>query len=89
MLDHEGLSNLSLLLPPPPESVELPPSGDCPSTREWVLVGNFKSSHLGSRKRLPELEKMKQTKAGSGMTIFIYYSICSLPSAWFVLQTIM
>ena len=42
------------------ESVELPPSGDGPSAREWVLVGVADSSQLGSTKRLPELVKMKR-----------------------------
>ena len=56
--------NLCSLFPPPQESVKLPPSGDCPPTREWVLVEVVKSSHLGSRKRLAKLEK---TKIGPGM----------------------
>ena len=43
-----------------PESVELPPSGDGPSTREWVLVGVAESSQLGSTERLAELEKIKR-----------------------------
>ena len=43
-----------------PESVELPPSGDGPSTKEWVLVGVAESSQLGSTERLAELEKIKR-----------------------------
>ena len=42
------------------ESVELPPSGDRPSTREWVLVGVADSRQLGSTKRLAELRKIKR-----------------------------
>ena len=65
---YEKVSNSCSSFPPPQESVKLPPSGDCPPTREWVLVDVVKSSHLGPRKRLPKLEKMKQTKIGLGMT---------------------
>ena len=64
---YENVSNLCSPSCPPQESVKLPPSGDCPPTREWVLVDVVKSSHLGSRKRLARLEKMKQTKIGPGM----------------------
>ena len=53
------------------ELMELPSSGDCPPTREWVLVDVVKSSHLGSRKRLAKIEKMKQTKIGPGMAIVV------------------
>ena len=35
-----------------PESVWLPPSGDRPRTREWVLVGVADSSQLGSVQRM-------------------------------------
>ena len=56
---------------PVQESMELPSSGDCPSPREWVLVDVVKSSHLGSRKRLAKIEKMKQTKIGPGMAILV------------------
>ena len=56
---------------PVQESMELPSSGDCPPTREWVLVDVVKSSHLGSRKRLAKIEKMKQTKIGPGMAIVV------------------
>ena len=53
------------------ESMELPSSGDCPPPRKWVLVDVVKSSHLGSRKRLAKIEKMKQTKIGPGMAIVV------------------
>ena len=46
--------------PSPPESIELPPSGDGPPASEWVLVGVADSSQLGSTKRLAELEKIKR-----------------------------
>ena len=64
---YEKVSNLCLPFPPPQESTELPSSGDCPPTREWVLVDVVKSSYLGSRKRLEKIEKMKQTKIGPGI----------------------
>ena len=38
----------------------LPPSGDGPSTREWVLVDVADSSQLESTKRLAELQKIKR-----------------------------
>ena len=54
------LNILTASYPSIPESVELPPSGDGPSAREWVLVGVADSSQLGSIERLTELEKMKR-----------------------------
>ena len=50
------LNILTASYPSIPESVELPPSGDGPSAREWVLVGVADSSQLG----LAELEKIKR-----------------------------
>ena len=54
------LNILAASHPSIPESVELQPSGDGTSTREWVLVGVADSSQLGSIKRLTELEKIKR-----------------------------
>lgn len=64
---YENVSNLCSPFCPPQESVKLPPSAHCPPIREWVLVDVVKSSHLGSRKRLARLEKLKQTRIGPGM----------------------
>ena len=50
---------LSASYPSIPESVELPPSGNGPSAREWVLVGVANSSQLGSTERLAVLQKLK------------------------------
>jgi len=54
------LNILTASYPSIPESIELPPSGDGPSTREWVLLGVADSSQLGSTERLAELEKIKR-----------------------------
>ena len=51
---------LAASYPSIPESIELPPSGDGPSARKWVLVGVANSSQLGSTKRLAELRKIKR-----------------------------
>ena len=53
----------------PPESVESPPSGDTPSSRQWVLVGVADSSQLGTPERTRGLEKLKQRSIEHGMTI--------------------
>ena len=53
----------------PPESVESPPSGDTPSSRQWVLVGVADSSQLGTPERTRELEKLQQRSIEHGMTI--------------------
>ena len=54
------LNILAASYPSIPESVELPPSGDGPSTREWILVGVADSRQLGSTERLTELQKIKR-----------------------------
>ena len=54
------LNILTASYPSIPESIELPPSGDSPCTREWVLLGVADSSQLGSTERLAELEKIKR-----------------------------
>ena len=55
------------MAPSPPESVELPPSGDGHPTKEWDLVDVADSSQLGSK-----LEKIKQRNAERGMNILTY-----------------
>ena len=67
--------------PSPPESIELPPSGDGPPASEWVLVGVADSSQLGSVERLAELEKMKRTaEHGNNLSLFILSRVVlSLP----------
>ena len=65
------LNILTASYPSIPESVELPPSGDGPSAREWVLVGVADSSQLGSTKRLTELQKIKR-KAEHGNNLQLY-----------------
>ena len=57
----------------PPESIELPPSGDGHATREWVLMGVADSSQLGSTERLADLEKIRQRKAENGTVVLIVY----------------
>ena len=59
------LNILTASYPSIPESVELPPSGDDPSAREWVLMGVADSRQLGSIERLAELQK-KRRKAEHG-----------------------
>ena len=51
-----------------PELVESPPSGDTPSSRQWVLVGVADSSQLGTPERTRGLEKLKQRSIEHGMT---------------------
>ena len=65
------LNILAASYPSIPESVELPPSGDGPSTREWILVGVADSSQLGSTERLAELRKKKR-KAEHGNYLQLY-----------------
>ena len=54
ILPRSSLHFISALSSSLPESVQSPPSGDRPPTKEWVLVGVADSSKLGSVQRMRE-----------------------------------
>ena len=65
--------------PSSPESLQLPPSGEGPPTREWVLVGVADSSQLGSTERLAELERIRKHGNNHSYHYIVKSSSCSLP----------